>query len=68
MASEGIGKIKAKKNHQSKKPYERSTSFLGKIKDSVKDLLIPSWLVRSSDAVNDNAETRILNQSSSQSQ
>ncbi|GFO03091.1 nuclear pore complex protein nup153-like [Plakobranchus ocellatus] len=55
MSGEGAGKIKPKRTHQSKKPYERSTSFLGKIKDSVKDLLIPSWLVRSSDNVSETA-------------
>lgn len=62
MASEGIGKIKPKKSHQSKKPYERSSSFLGKIKDSVKDLLIPSWLVRSSDALSEKTEASTSSQ------
>ncbi|RUS75514.1 hypothetical protein EGW08_016731, partial [Elysia chlorotica] len=65
MASEGIGKIKPKKTHQAKKPYDRSTSFFGKIKDSVKDLLIPSWLVQSSDIVSVSAES-VPSQSSAQ--
>ncbi|XP_005092021.1 nuclear pore complex protein Nup153 isoform X2 [Aplysia californica] len=48
MASEGGGKIRPKRNQGGSKPYDRKSSLFGKIKSSVKDLLIPSWLSRGS--------------------
>ncbi|XP_067677304.1 nuclear pore complex protein Nup153-like [Haliotis asinina] len=44
MATEGGGKIKPKRSHSTSKPYERRKSLLGKVTDTVKDLLAPSWL------------------------
>ncbi|XP_060077392.1 nuclear pore complex protein Nup153-like isoform X2 [Ylistrum balloti] len=49
MSEEGGGKIKNKKVLNPPKPYERRKSFLGKVTDTVKELISPSWL---SDLVN----------------
>ncbi|XP_069127065.1 nuclear pore complex protein Nup153-like isoform X3 [Argopecten irradians] len=49
MSEEGGGKIRNKKVANQTKPYERRKSFLGKVTDTVKELISPSWL---SDLVN----------------
>ncbi|XP_033738454.1 nuclear pore complex protein Nup153-like isoform X2 [Pecten maximus] len=49
MSEEGGGKIRNKKVSNPPKPYERRKSFLGKVTDTVKELISPSWL---SDLVN----------------
>ncbi|KAI8773817.1 nuclear pore complex protein Nup153-like isoform X1 [Biomphalaria glabrata] len=66
MASEGGGKIKSKRNPTQSKPYDRDTSLLGKLKNSVKDLLLPSWLsVSSSSPISTSGETKSDKQNSS---
>ncbi|CAG5117741.1 unnamed protein product, partial [Candidula unifasciata] len=45
MATEG-GKIKVKRRTAPSKPYERNLTLFGKLRKSVKELLIPSWLSR----------------------
>ncbi|XP_021341059.1 nuclear pore complex protein Nup153-like isoform X2 [Mizuhopecten yessoensis] len=49
MSEEGGGKIRNKKLSNPPKPYEKRKSFLGKVTDTVKELISPSWL---SDLVN----------------
>lgn len=38
------GKIRSKRSHNLSKPYEKRKSFLNKFTDTVKDILVPSWL------------------------
>ncbi|XP_064626423.1 nuclear pore complex protein Nup153-like isoform X2 [Lineus longissimus] len=44
MSNDGLGKIKQKRKNVPSKPYTRGKSFFGKVKDTVKEILQPSWL------------------------
>lgn len=47
MTSEGGGKLRQKRSHISK-PYERPKSFLNRVTDAVRNILLPSWVTGSS--------------------
>ncbi|KAL5017524.1 hypothetical protein ScPMuIL_007113 [Solemya velum] len=44
MAAKGGGKIKDRRTQLTTKPYQRRKSLFGKVTDTVKELLAPSWL------------------------